>query len=155
MISKLLMFLGLMMVFSAVSHAQPTDAAPAAVSAPAASGAPATAPAEPERDTASTADQVVRDVRAGNWRYALAGLLFLAMAGLSKVRDKVKWFKGDRGGAVLVMLLALGGALSTSLFSTEPLTPKLFIGAVGVAWMAVGGFTWFKRLIWPADLKPA
>jgi len=118
--------------------------------------APAVAP-DVEADPVGSVERLLAHVRAGEWRMVAAFLIAFLMYGFSrfKIRDRVKWFRGDRGGAVLVMLLALGAALSASLASQAPLDWRLFLGAVGVCWTAVGGFTWAKRLIWPKDGAPA
>ena len=105
----------------------------------------------PDLDPIDVAGKVVADARSGDWRHAASGLLFLAMLGLGKYRDKVSWFKGDRGGAVLVAVLGLAGGLGTALASDAPLDWRLFIGAVGVVWTAVGGVTWVKQILWPRD----
>lgn len=104
-----------------------------------------------EADPLGTAGDLVSAVREGNWRLVASLALALLMFGLSKVRDKIKWFKGDRGGAVLVGILGLAGAVATALAGDGPLDWKLLLGALGVTWTAVGGYTWVKRLIWPAD----
>ena len=160
----------LLVLFTGRSHGQAIDAGATmdagAVEAPAATEeAPAApeveeAPAEPtpvekaEEDPLGEAAEVVNAIKSGNWRMAAAGLLAFLMLGLGKVRHKVKWFDGDRGGAVLVGILGFGGALSTALASGVALDLQLFIGAFGVVFTAVGGYTWLKRLIWPQD-KPS
>ena len=93
--------------------------------------------------------ELVKSVKAGEWRYAAALALTMLMLLLNRFRDKLKWFKGDRGGAVLVAVLALAGAVATALASDATLDWRLFLGAAGVMWTAVGGYTWVKRLIWP------
>lgn len=125
-----------------VADAGPATAAPA----PAAGPVEATPTAEPEVMT----EDLIKAVRTGQWRMAASLALGLLMLLLSKIRDKVKWFRGDRGGAVLVAVLAFGGALSTALASSAPLDWKLFLGTLGVMWTAVGGYSWIKKLIWPA-----
>jgi len=109
------------------------------------------APPTVEEDPMGAVERLIGHVRAGEWRMVAALILAFVMLALAKVRDRIRWFKGDRGGAVLVMLLALGGALSAALATDAAVDWRLFLGAVGVAWTAAGGFTWFKRLIWPKD----
>lgn len=104
-----------------------------------------------EADPAGALVSFVESVRAGNWRGVAALVLGALMLVLGKVRDKISWFRGDRGGAILVMVLALAGTLSTALASSADLDSRLFAGAAGLAWTAVGGYTWFKRLVWPQD----
>lgn len=119
-----------------------------------------------QADPIGTVGQLVADVRAGDWRHAAALVLVLLMLGLRKLTGKhgdgrsasqswwpaaSNFFRGDRGGAVLVGLLALGGALATAIPTDAPLDWRLFAGALVAAWTAVGAFTWFKRIWSPKD----
>jgi hypothetical protein len=147
------------------SHGQEIDAG--AVEAPAATGtelmepealeeAPAAEPTpaeQAEADPVGVATDVVNDVKAGDWRHAVAGMLALLMLALGKVRGKIKYFDGDRGGAILVGVLGMAGAISTLLVSEAALDWRLFAGAFATVFTAVGGYTWIKRLIWPKDKK--
>lgn len=99
-------------------------------------------------------EEFVQALRSGDWRLVAAFALVAIMIGLRRIRDKVPWLQGDRGGAIAVMLLSLAGAFTTSLSTDAPVDFKMVLGAVAIAWTAVGGYTWVKRLIWPAD-KPA
>lgn len=132
----------------AVDAATPADAGPSADMD--AGGVPATAPAEPEADL-DTLVSLAKAVRGGEWRLAASLVLALLMFALARARDEIGWFRGDRGGAVLVALLAFGGALSTALATPVPLDFKLIAGTFGVMWTAVGGVQWAKRLLWPKD----
>lgn len=135
------------------AEAMPAEDGPEA-GAPAETGS-ATGVEEPvaaaERDPLGTGARIVRDIRAGNWRMAAAGLLALLMLLLGKVRARIPWFAGDRGGAILVGVLGLGGALSSALATSTPIGPELLVGALGVTWTAVGGYSWIRRLLKPAD----
>lgn len=116
--------------------------------------APSTPAEQADEDPVGTLGELVAAVRAGQWRAAAALALALLMLALAKARNwgpAQRLFGGDRGGAILVMLLSLAGGLSTALASEAPLDWKLFLGVVTVAFTAVGGYTWIKRLIWPAD----
>ena len=106
-----------------------------------------------EEDPVGLAAEVVQDVRTGDWRHAIAGILVIVMLGLSKakVREKVKWFKGDRGGAALVLALGIGGGAVTALYAEGPLDWRLFAGALSGSFTAAGIYTVFKRLFWPKD----
>lgn len=104
-----------------------------------------------EADVGSALGELVTAAKAGNWRYVLALSLSLVLIVFARLRDKIKWFRGDRGGAIAVMVLSMGGALATALASDASVDFKLFLGAAGVAWTAVGGYTWVKRLLWPKD----
>lgn len=113
-------------------------------------------PAEPGTDPGFSLDpdepidalgKVVESARTGNWRLVAAGALVLVMFALRRARDHVKWFAGDRGGAVLVGLLGLAGAFSAALATAAPIGWDLALGALGVTFTAVGGWTWCKRLL--------
>lgn len=143
------------------ASASVTDAGPAATASEVApdTGPAATAPAQPAvvPDTATFPggpDELVQALRSGDWRLVAAFALIGIMIGLRRVRDKVPWFKGDRGGAIMIMLLSLAGAFSTSLATSAPVDAKMVLSAVAIAWTAVGGYTWLKRLIWPAPEIP-
>lgn len=103
-----------------------------------------------EADPFGTVQAIVNATKTGNWRLVASLLLAVLMLALSKVRDKIAWFSGDRGGAVLVMVLALCGTLSAALATSVPISASLIFGALGVCWTAVGGYSWVRRLIWPA-----
>jgi len=105
--------------------------------------------AETGTDPWDSVGGLLEAIKAGNWKMVAGLVLSGLMYVLNKYRDSLKLFSGDRGGAVLVMLLALGGGLATSLVAGVPVDLKMLLGAVGVAWTAVGGYTWLKRLIWP------
>lgn len=113
------------------------------------------AAADVAEDPLSVIDSVVEAAKAGRWLLVAAGALTLAMFGLRKVRDRVTWFKGDRGGAILVILLSLGAALSTAFGSGNAVDWKLIVGAVAVAWTASGGYTNIRRILWPKDQAAA
>lgn len=96
-----------------------------------------------------TATDVVNDIRTGNWREAVAGFLALLMLGLGKTRGKIGWFRGDRGGAVLVLTLALAGTVSAALASDAALDWRLFAGAISLATSSAGGYVLIKKIFWP------
>lgn len=130
-----------------------TDSDPEAVTAPEnADLAPLSASAE-KSDPLGTAGEVVKDVRAGDWRHAIAGLLVIVMFGLAKARDNTTWFKGDRAGALLVIGLGLGGGLVTTLYADGPLDWQLFLGSASVITSAVGIYTLAKKVFFPSDAK--
>lgn len=129
----------------------------AAATSPAAAGPPTAAPADPApaatTPPAPSVDRAVTALRTGDWRLLAAIVLSFIMAGLGRLRARVAWLRGDRGGAVLVAALALLGSLAVSLEAGAPIDAKLFLTALAITWTAVGGYTWVKRLIWPTD-KP-
>lgn len=140
----------------AATAAAPTPT-PGTVADPGATAAGEPAFAEPtpaekaKADPVGTAAQVVKDIKSGNWRMVAAGVLALLMLLAAKARSQWKWFRGKRGGAVLVLVLGLAGSFSAALATSSPLDLSLFVGALGVTWTAVGGYTHIRRIIWPSD----
>ncbi|MHC4177401.1 MAG: hypothetical protein ACYSWU_07840 [Planctomycetota bacterium] len=152
LIVVLIVLVGLALAATA-ANADTPKVDPNAVPVEVADEAPADTSAEP--DAVGTIEELVGAIRNGNWRMVAALGLVLLMLVLGKVRHKVGFFKGDRGGAILLGVLSLGGALIVALQSDAPLDWKLFLGALGVMWTAAGGYNWFKRIIWPKkDTEP-
>jgi len=133
----------------------PPDAPVADAAEVVASDAPVAAAApvlvNPESDILGAIKAIIESARAGNWKLVTALLLAFAMVALNRVRGKIKWFAGDRGGAVLVMSLGFLGALSTALAAGMAVDAKLLWGAFSTSLLAAGGYNWFKRIIWPED----
>jgi hypothetical protein len=131
-----------------ITSAPVTDAAPVAADV---------VEAEPtittEADVIEAVGKTVADARAGDWRHFASGLLALVMFALAKYRGKISWFEGDRGGAILVGVLGLGGGFASAIASDGPLDWRLFVGSMGVTWTAVGGVHWVKQVFWPRDKK--
>lgn len=140
-----------------LAYAGDAGTSPMAVTLPPehpAAPAPAVATAElPPEVTADldTLSRLVRAVRSGIWRDAAGLALILIMGLFGLIRDRFKYFKGDRGGVISVFSLSLAGALSASLLSSAPIDFKMFYTAGLIAITAIGGFTAVKRLIWPED----
>lgn len=126
--------------------------APAAPAAPVVPGHSEAKPPDVSADPFGSIEMLVNAFKAGNWKMAGAIVLALLMFVLAKSRSKVKWFKGDRGGAILVMALGLAGGFSAALAADGvSIDWRVALGIVGTVWMAVGGVSWCKRIIWPKD----
>ncbi len=163
--SKLLVLLVVLVIGLIAATAANAEAPPVAADAAVAIGDAApendveadepAAPASPvaivEADPIGAVKVVLDSAREGNWKLVTAFVLALLMSLLGKFRDKVKWFKGDRGGAVLVMVLGIAGGISTALAVGAKFDLALLTGAFSTALLAAGGYSWFKKLIWPSD----
>jgi hypothetical protein len=112
-------------------------------------------PVVPEGDPIELVSKIVEAASSGNWRLVAAFALVLTMMVLGRFRKKIPIFDGDRGGSILVMVLSLGGGLSTALMTDMPINANLVVGVVGTAFTAVGGFTWVRKIMWPQDKKKA
>lgn len=155
------LFLSAAMAIGDIAFADPLAAvaAPADVAADPVPPTAATMPPLPatqpnamlSSDPGGLAWTLVTAAKSGNWRLASAAALALLMLGLGYTPVRKKYFAGDRWGAVLVLLLGLGGGVVTALLSSAPITASLFLGSLGVAFTAAGGFIVVKRIIWPAD----
>lgn len=132
---------------AAPADTPPVVVDPAAGTVTPSEGTPAAAATAHPGDTA---EQMIRDVRGGNYRLALAGALALIM--VAGVRWGGRLFgRSDRGKAIAVMLLATLGTLSAALATSTPISGGLFTGALALAFTAVGGRKWLSSLLWPRD----
>ena len=120
------------------------------------------AEATPDASESKTAEDVAEDpvnavgemvgaFRAGNWREFAAILLSFIMLGFAKSRDKLKFFRGDRGGVISIFVISSLGAIITSLFGSAPIDLLMFARAGEIAVLAIGGFIGIKKLFWPSD----
>jgi hypothetical protein len=110
-------------------------------------------PAPPvDSDPIAIGKDILQAAKGGQWRLLVAGILSLLMTLSWKLKIRT-WsiFKGDRGGAILLMILALAGSFSTALATEAPVSLELVLGAVSVAFTSVGAWQWGKRLLWPKD----
>lgn len=112
--------------------------------------APGTLPDRVTTDPVGFGQTMWEAIRSGQWRLLAAGILAALMA--LGIRFNVRLFGiTDRGKATAVMVLALLGTTSAGLAGILPLSLELFIGAVTLAFTAVGGRQWLSRFLWPQD----
>lgn len=125
-------------------------AAPGPVGEDTAEERAATAQAEP----AGAAGQVFKDLLERDWRQAASGFVWLTMGVLARFRGRIPWFRGDRGGALLLLLVALLGGAGTALAAEASILSAWFL--LGSLWTAVGAaglHAITTRLLWPKDGK--
>ena len=144
-------------LFIALPAPAATDAAPAAVVVEEAKVEQPVAPAvspTPAPTEASAIVGIVQSAHQGNWKLAMAGLLSLLVLVIRKLNlhTIVPFFKGDRGGSILVMVMAVVGALGSALSTPGMhITVDTFVAAIGVGLTSVGGYHWLGNMLNPAD----
>ncbi len=102
-----------------------------------------------DNDPVGVGLDVINDAKKGNWKAAIAGILSLVMFALKRLREKTTLFSGQRGGAILVMALGLLGFFATGLAAGVDVDLNLFVSGFITTLVAVGGFTWFRDLLFP------
>ena len=99
---------------------------------------------------------IIDAARHKHWRLLVALCLSVLVFGLKWLgTNKAPWpwlrsfLTTDRGGAALLFLTAVVGALSTLLLAKAAVTVDVVIDALVNAVMAAGGYTLLKRLVGP------
>ena len=105
-----------------------------------------------EKDPGGFAGEVLAAAKNGEWRL-LSGLVLIALVWATRRWGSklVPWFSTDRGGAALVLGLALLGGVATTLFEGAPLSMGLLANVVSMAMTAAGGWAIVKKLLSPSD----
>lgn len=138
------------MLFVGVAYAS----VDAGIDAGATVNAVVTNPATPVTTSAvvAVAKAIVDAAQHHNWRYLVALCLGVVVFLLRKyVGNYVPWFKTDRGGAVLVLLVGVLGAVTTVLLSPYSLSMDHIVDAVANAVTAAGGYTILKKVFTKAS----
>jgi len=87
-------------------------------------------------------------VQSRNYALLVALVVVLAVYLLRKFGgSRLPFLRTDRGGALLVLGVALAGAVANALAAGAPFSGELLLTAVRVALTAAGGFTLVKRLV--------
>lgn len=60
---------------------------------------------------------------------------------------RIPFLRTDRGGALLVLVVSLSGAVANALAAGAPFSAALLLTALRVGLTAAGGFTLIKRLV--------
>lgn len=102
-------------------------------------------------DAASSAWQT------GAW-WSFLGACALLIAAVAFQREMlgkfVPWLLTDRGGVTLVFASSFLGVMGHALISINAFGFGLVVEAAAIALGAIGGYTGFKRMVWPAKPKP-
>lgn len=110
--------------------------------------------ADVEKDPGGYAASMLDAAKSGKWRLFAAGLLIaLVWAARRWGASVVPWLKTDRGGATLVLVLALLGGVATTLADGADLSFALVVNSLSMAFTAAGGFAVVKKLLAPADVE--
>ncbi|MFN7131181.1 MAG: hypothetical protein ACK4N5_03810 [Myxococcales bacterium] len=110
----------------------------------------------PESDLTHLAQLALDAVTTGNWWGLAAVALFGAVWALRRFGG-AKWpvLTSPRAGAVMVLLLAVLGALATSLLAGQAPSALLLLAALKVALGAAGGREVLLKLMEPAPAAKA
>lgn len=132
---------------AAVAVVAQADAAPAAL-ADAGPVGPATLP------TLDNSDAFMKNafdaVMSKNWTMVTALALIAFVWLLRKFGSKrLPFLATDRGGAMLVMVTSVLGALATALGAGRPVSGDVLRQAVTLGFLAAGGWTWVKKVMRP------
>ncbi len=81
-------------------------------------------------------------------------LIALALVGVTALvryflGARVAFFKSDIGGALLAFGIGFFGAVATSLAAGDALSGELFLNALKVTFVAMGGYAGLKKLLGP------
>lgn len=96
----------------------------------------------------SFATAAFQAVQSGNWgMLAAVGVVGLVYAARGLLGDKFPALKTDRGGAVLSLVAGVAGALGNAFLAGAPFTVALLIKGFSVAFMASGGWSLAKKLL--------
>lgn len=110
--------------------------------------------AAPE-DEAGALKQLYTAIVGGDWKHAVALLLIIMGMVLRRTRVQKalpRWFKGDRGGVVLIFVMSFVGSLGLAGLAGVGFGDlDAWKTAALVAIEAIGGYVGAKRFIWPKD----
>jgi hypothetical protein len=87
-------------------------------------------------------------VSSRNWPLLAALVVVLAVYLVRRfATSRIPWLGTDRGGAVLVLVTSLAGAVATAQAGGAGLSLPLLVEALSVALSAAGGFNLAKKLL--------
>lgn len=96
-------------------------------------------PAEPTDDVAAIASLVLTAVTRGNWAAVAAlAVVLLVWAARRFGGGLWPWLLTPRGGATLVLLWSIAGAMATALLAGQPLSLGLVLSALTTGAVATG-----------------
>jgi hypothetical protein len=97
---------------------------------------------------------VMAAIQSGDWPLVIALAVIASVSLIKKFGgDKIPWLKTDEGGATLVLITAITGAIGNSLASGAPLNWGLILTGVKVGFTAAGGYAVTKKILKPLFAK--
>lgn len=106
-----------------------------------------------DKDPGGFLASILAAAKSGQWRLLAAGLLMALVWAARRFGAKAwPWLATDRGGAALVMLLAILGGIATTLGASDTITFGLFVNSLSVAFTAAGGWAILKKVAAPSDI---
>lgn len=102
---------------------------------------------DPEQ-TGAFVKLVLDAISSRNWPLVAALAVVLAVWLVRRfATTRIPWLGTDRGGAVLVLVTSLAGAVASALLGGAGLSLPLLVEALSVALSAAGGFNLTKKLL--------
>lgn len=106
---------------------------------------------DPSNDPVAFIGLLVDAAQGGHWRLAAAllliGLIYLLRRYGGRVPRLGPWMQTDRGGAIMALVMGVGGGLAAALFSGRPITIYLIVDAISVGLTAAGGWAIGKKIL--------
>lgn len=95
-------------------------------------------------------DLFLKAVSSGNWAL-LAAVLVISLVVLARKYGAQRFpFLGtDGGGVLLAFFMSAAGVLATAFAGGSAFSWALMLGALKVAWTAMGGYVALKKLLLP------
>ena len=141
--------------------ASATDAGTVALTATLPDGGVITAETAPkvvseESDPGDLAHRAVNAAKDRDWKLLIALIVSLLAWGARKFGKNFWPFLGtDRGGVVTVLVLAFVGCVTNVMIAlgSGGLTGGVWMDALSIAILSIGGYTGLKKLLFPADAQ--
>ena len=95
-------------------------------------------------------DLFLKAAKSGNWALLAAVVVMLLVVLARKLgAKKFPWLAGDAAGVALAFVMSAAGVLATALAADSPMSWALMLGALKIAWSAMGGYVAAKKLLLP------
>jgi hypothetical protein len=141
--------------------ASATDAGTVALTATLPDGGVITAETAPkvvseESDPSDLAMRAVKAAKSRDWKLLIALVVSILAWGARKYGKSYVPFLGtDRGGIITVFALAFVGCIANVMIAlgSGGLASDIWLDAVSIAMLSIGGYTGLKKLFFPADAK--